>query len=90
MITKIEKLGVKDILKIKDTSFFDKSIELDGDFYLGTYYGNQKLLKIKERLMDNSDGSDWTYGGQTKTCLYYLDYCEDDNSHNWHCIGDIS
>lgn len=77
--------GISDVMEFEFDSFLylHPNIEYDGELFLGTLRGKQRLLMVKDRYMNNSDGAEWTRPYQTKTCLYYLDrdgYSSDENN----------
>lgn len=72
IMQKLISMGIEDVVEFDRVEFLHPKIEVEGDLFLGTLRGEQKLLMVKERDMDNSDGSEWTRPYQKKTCLYYL------------------
>ncbi len=81
--------GVSNVTELDNTSFLNPKIDINGDLFIGKLYGEQTLFMIKSRSMDNSDGAEWLYPGQTKTCAYYLVVEENEESFNWGYLGDI-
>lgn len=73
MIGKLITLGIDDVAEFHMANALHPDIDTDGELYIGTLHGKQKLLMVKERSMDNSDGSEWVRPYQTKTAVYYLD-----------------
>lgn len=82
-------LGYTDVIEVMSTAFIHPDIDVSGDLYLGYKYGEQRLLMVKDRQMDNSDGSEWCYPGQTKTCLYYLSHDEENGTFDWYYSDDL-
>ena len=72
MIGKLISLGMDDVAEFHMVNALHPDIDTDGEMYISTLHEEQKLLSIKERRMDNSDGAEWTRPYQTKTAVYYL------------------
>lgn len=87
MIGKLISSGIEDVAEFHLANALHPDIDTDGEMYIGTLHGKQKLLMVKERSMDNSDGSDWVRPYQTKTAVYYLD--EESESLEWSHYRDM-
>lgn len=72
MIGKLISSGIDDATEFHIANALHPDIDTDGELYTGTLHGEQRLLMVKERSMDNSDGSEWVRPYQTKTAVYYL------------------
>ena len=72
MTGKLISLGIGDATEFHIANALHPDIDTDGELYTGTVYGEQRLLMVKERSMDNSDGSAWFRPYQTQTAVYYL------------------
>lgn len=72
MIGKLMDMGIEDVVEFHLSTALHPDIEIDGDLYMGTIHGEQTLLSIQERSMDNSDGAEWVRPYQTKTAVYLL------------------
>lgn len=73
MILELRKAGLDDAVEFRPGYALHPDIEIKDDLYLATLYGEQRLLMVMERSMDNSDGSEWVRPYQTKTAVYYLE-----------------
>jgi hypothetical protein len=90
MIEKLIALGITDVVKISNYSYFNSSIDTNGELFLGNVYGVQKLVTVRTRNMNNGDSSEWTYIGQTKECVYYLEYDEELKTFGWFYKEDLN
>lgn len=59
MIEKLITLGIEDVAEFNMVNALHPAIDCDGELFIGTLHGRQKLLMVKERSMDNGDGSEW-------------------------------
>lgn len=78
MIGKLISTGFEDVAEFHMVNVLHPDIDTDGDMYIGTMNGEQKLLMVKQRSMSNADGSEWVRPYQTKTALYYVDADSED------------
>lgn len=78
MIGKLITLGIDDVAEFHMANALHPDIDTDGELYIGTLHGRQKLLMVKERSMGNGDGAEWVRPYQTKTAVYYLDEHSED------------
>lgn len=84
--------GISDVQEIDNDFFLHPDIQVDGRLYLANIHGKQTIIQVKERHMDNSDGSEWSYYGQKKTIVLYLAYNDEDDgkrTFEWYYHCDI-
>lgn len=73
MIGKLISSGIEDVAEFRMANALHPNLDTDGEMYIGTLHGTQRLFLVKQRSMDNSDGAEWVRPYQTKTVVYYLD-----------------
>jgi len=79
--------GITEVIELTNTTFLHPTIQDERNLYMVQYYDEQRLVAVREREMNNSDGSEWTYPGQTKVCAYLLS--EDEDELTWYYLEDI-
>jgi hypothetical protein len=85
MIEKLIKLGLTKVSAFHLEEFLNTDIKTYGEMYLANVYGEQKLIAVKERQLDNSDGSEWSHPCQTKMSVYYLE-----DNFEWSYYSDLN
>lgn len=73
MIEKLIQLGLTEVSEFHLEELLNTEIKTNGQLFFANLYGKQKLIMLKERQMDNSDGSEWQHPYQTKMSVYYLE-----------------
>lgn len=84
MIGKLITLGFEDVAEFNMANALHPDIDSDGELFIGTLHGEQRLLMVKERSMSNADGSAYFRPYQTQTALYYLN-----EELEWHHYRDL-